>query len=163
MDGISSLGFSPNSQHLVVVAVGALEVPDLPRCVPPSRVDDRVQLVLVHGRVRGLEVGECAFGLRDVAEDLETLVRVIALADNDFQDVVVDLEGVKWLNSTGLGWLVGLARQRKHQGDAVALVGTNERIANLLEVTSLTLALPSHATLAEAVASLRAQGPGTEG
>ena len=67
-----------------------------------------------------------------------------------FHDVIVDLEPVQWLNSTGLGWLVGLSRQRKLQGDTVALAGANERIIKLLHVTSLDLVLPLHATVAEA-------------
>ncbi len=84
-------------------------------------------------------------------EDLETLVRVAALDEHEVQDIVVDLDQVKWLNSTGLGWLVGLARQRKMHGDTVALVGGNERIARLLQVTSLDLALPAFETLDAAV------------
>jgi anti-anti-sigma factor len=102
----------------------------------------------------------CRDGL-DSGEDLETLVRVAAMAQTHFQDVIVDLERVKWLDSTGLGWLVGLARQRKQQDDAVALAGVNERIAKLLEVTSLNLALPSHPTVAAAAASLRAPASGS--
>ena len=88
-------------------------------------------------------------------EDLETLVRVGAMAGEPFRDVVVDLEGIKSLNSTGLGWLVGLVRQRKAHGDTVVLAGVNERIARLLKVTSLDLALTSYETPAEAARALR--------
>jgi anti-anti-sigma factor len=97
------------------------------------------------------------------SEDLETLVRVAAMAETGFRDVVVDLEQVRWLNSTGLGWLVGLIRQRKLHGDTVALVGANERIAKLLQVTSLDIALPTYASLAEAARALRAEGTGNAG
>ncbi|MEZ4388915.1 MAG: STAS domain-containing protein [Candidatus Krumholzibacteriia bacterium] len=96
-------------------------------------------------------------------EDLETLVRVVALADHQIEDVVVDLAQVKWLNSVGLGWLVGLVRQRKLHGDTVALVGVNERIASLLHVTSLDLALPVHDSLAAAMQALRTDGPRSGG
>ncbi|MBD3220780.1 STAS domain-containing protein [bacterium] len=91
---------------------------------------------------------------------LEAMVQEIATAGTDFQDVIVDLEKVVWLNSTGLGWLVGLARQRKQQGDSVVLTGANERVAKLLHVTSLDLALPMHETIAAAAAALRTDGEG---
>ncbi len=94
-------------------------------------------------------------------EDLETLVRVAEISDERFQDVVVDLERVKWLNSTGLGWLVGLVRHRKQYDDRVALVGVNERIAKLLQVTSLDIALPAYESLAAVAGALRAEGPET--
>jgi anti-anti-sigma factor len=88
--------------------------------------------------------------------DLVALVSEIAAAGIRFQHVIVDLERVHWLNSTGLGWLVGLVRQRKDLGDGVALAGVNERIAQLLKVTALDLVLPCYASVAEAAAALRA-------
>jgi anti-anti-sigma factor len=92
---------------------------------------------------------------------LEAMVQEIAATGVDFQDVVVDLEKVVWLNSTGLGWLVGLARQRKQRGDGVVLTGANERVARLLHVTSLDLALPMYETIDAAAGALRldVEGP----
>jgi anti-sigma B factor antagonist len=94
-------------------------------------------------------------------ENLDKIVQEIVTAGTLFQDIVVDLGSVLWLNSTGLGALVGLIRQRKQLGETVALVGANERIAKLLKVTSLDLAMPSYETLAGAARSLRAEGPET--
>lgn len=88
-------------------------------------------------------------------DDLVSLVAEIAAAGTGFQHVIVDLERVGWLNSTGLGWLVGLVRQRKELQACVALAGVNERIAQLLKVTSLDLVLQRHASVAEAAAALR--------
>jgi anti-anti-sigma factor len=95
--------------------------------------------------------------------DLAALVAEIAASGTGFHDVIVDLEPVQWLNSTGLGWLVGLSRQRKLQGDTVALAGANERIIKLLHVTSLDLVLPLHATVAEAARALRDGGEDRSG
>lgn len=92
-------------------------------------------------------------------ENLESLAEEVAALGTPYEDVIVDLEQVKWLNSTGLGWLVGLSRQRKQVGDAVALVGVSDRVAKLLQVTSLSIALPSYATLEEAALAMRQEGP----
>src|SRR5207248_9099888 len=52
--------------------------------------------------------------------------------------VVVDLEGVDFLDSTGLGVLVGgLKRLRSHDGDMI-LVCTQPRILKVFEITGLT-------------------------
>ena len=93
-------------------------------------------------------------------EDLETVTRVAALNDEPFHDIVVDLERVNWLDSSALGLLVGLFRHRKRQGEQVVLTGVNERIAAIMKVTSLDLALPIHASVADAARALRAEEPG---
>jgi len=87
--------------------------------------------------------------------DLETVVAEVTADGTSFRDVIVDLGRVKWLNSTGLGWLVGLVRQRKEQGDTAALACVNERVGKLLHATSLDLVVPSHDTVAAAVRTLR--------
>lgn len=87
--------------------------------------------------------------------DLEMVVREVMADGTRFRDVIVDLKHVKWLNSTGLGWLVGLVRQRKEQGDTAALACVNERVGKLLHATSLDLVVPSHDSVAAAVQALR--------
>jgi anti-sigma B factor antagonist len=66
--------------------------------------------------------------------------------------LVVDLERVGFLDSTGLGVLVGgLKRVRAHDGSLV-LVCTQERILKVFRITGLTKVFPIHATVAEALA-----------
>jgi len=91
------------------------------------------------------------------------ILEQVAAAGAVFHDVIVDLAAVSWLNSTGLGWLVGLVRDRKQAGGSVALAGTNDRIANLLETTALALVLPNHATVDEAARALRDTPRGDHG
>jgi anti-anti-sigma factor len=47
--------------------------------------------------------------------------------------IAIDLAGVTFMDSTGLGWLAGLARG----GCEVTLVGTPEPIRKLLDVTGV--------------------------
>jgi anti-sigma B factor antagonist len=65
--------------------------------------------------------------------------------------VVVDLDGVAFIDSTGLGVLVsGLKRLRSLGGDLL-LVCTQPHILRVLEVTRLDRAFDVHATIASAV------------
>ena len=64
--------------------------------------------------------------------------RLIELVGEGKHHIVVDLEGVDFLDSTGLGVLVGgLKRVRSHNGDLV-LVCTQSRILKVFEITGLT-------------------------
>ena len=65
---------------------------------------------------------------------------------------MLDLEGVDFLDSTGLGTIVSaLKRARTHGGD-LRLVCTEARITRLFEITGLDKAVPLHPTLDAAIA-----------
>lgn len=77
--------------------------------------------------------------------------RIISLVDDGHYDLVVDMEQVEFLDSTGLGVLVGgLKRVRAHDG-SLALVCTQERILKIFRITGLTKVFPIHASVAEAL------------
>ncbi len=64
--------------------------------------------------------------------------RLVELATQGRRQIVVDLEGVEFLDSTGLGVLVGgLKRLRSNDGD-LGLVCTQSRILKVFEITGLT-------------------------
>lgn len=64
--------------------------------------------------------------------------RLVELASEGRYKIVVDLEKVEFLDSTGLGVLVGgLKRLRSHDGDLL-LVCTQHRILKVFEITGLT-------------------------
>jgi anti-sigma B factor antagonist len=61
------------------------------------------------------------------------------------------MERVDFLDSTGLGVLVGgLKRVRAHDG-SLRLVCTQERILKIFRITGLTKVFPIHASVDEAV------------
>ena len=67
--------------------------------------------------------------------------------------MVLDLSRLTFLDSTGLGVLVGgLKRVRAHEG-SLRLVCTQERILKIFRITGLTKVFPIHASVAEAVAA----------
>jgi anti-sigma B factor antagonist len=77
--------------------------------------------------------------------------RLIELVSQGKHHIVVDLQGVDFLDSTGLGVLVGgLKRLRSHDGDLV-LVCTANRILKVFEITGLTKVFAIHESVDEAV------------
>jgi anti-sigma B factor antagonist len=79
--------------------------------------------------------------------------QIVSLVDEGQYHLVVDMSGVEFLDSTGLGVLVGgLKRVRAHDG-SLALVCDEERILKIFRITGLTKVFPIHATVDEAVAA----------
>src|SRR5438034_6300609 len=79
--------------------------------------------------------------------------RLIELVSEGKYQIVVDLEAVDFLDSTGLGVLVGgLKRLRTHDGD-LSLVCTQARILKVFEITGLTKVFAIHDSVDAAVAS----------
>ena len=66
--------------------------------------------------------------------------------------VVVDLDGVDFLDSTGLGVLVGALKRLRSSGGELHLICTQPRIRKVFEVTGLTKVFPMHDSVDEAVA-----------
>jgi anti-sigma B factor antagonist len=74
------------------------------------------------------------------------------IAEGEYH-LVVDMAGVDFLDSTGLGVLVGgLKRARSHDG-TLQLVCDQEKILKVFRITGLTKVFPIHAALPEALAS----------
>lgn len=87
----------------------------------------------------------------DVATAPRLREKLIGLVTDGQYRIVVDLEGVEFLDSTGLGILVGaLKRVRTHEGE-LALVCTQPRVLKVFEITNLTKVFPIHTTVDEAV------------
>ncbi|HUR22718.1 MAG TPA: STAS domain-containing protein [Acidimicrobiales bacterium] len=77
--------------------------------------------------------------------------RLIELVSEGKHKIIVDLEGVDFLDSTGLGVLVGgLKRLRSHDGDLL-LVCTQSRILKVFEITGLTKVFSIHDSVDAAV------------
>ncbi|MCP2340356.1 MULTISPECIES: STAS domain-containing protein [Actinomadura] len=76
--------------------------------------------------------------------------KLIDLVNKGKFHLLVDMEKVEFLDSTGLGVLVGgLKRVRAHDG-SLELVCTQERILKIFRITGLTKVFGIHKTIAEA-------------
>ncbi|HEB12389.1 MAG TPA: anti-sigma factor antagonist [Actinobacteria bacterium] len=68
--------------------------------------------------------------------------RLVDLVDQGKFKIVVDLEKVDFMDSSGLGVLVGgLKRVRSHEG-AIALICTQENILKIFRITGLVKVFP---------------------
>lgn len=77
--------------------------------------------------------------------------QLVDLVAGGSHHLIIDLEGVEFLDSTGLGVLVGgLKRVRAHDG-SLQLVCTQDRILKIFRITGLTKVFPIHATVSEAL------------
>ncbi len=68
------------------------------------------------------------------------------LIQEDHAKVIVDLDALDYIDSSGLGVLVGaLARIRERNGD-LPIVVSNPRIRRIFDVTKLAYVFPMHPT-----------------
>ena len=79
--------------------------------------------------------------------------QLIELVSDGSYHIVVDLEKVDFLDSTGLGVLVGgLKRVRNHDG-SLQLVCTQEKILKIFRITGLTKVFPIHSSVDDAISA----------
>jgi anti-sigma B factor antagonist len=70
-------------------------------------------------------------------------------------NLVVDLAEVEFLDSTGLGVLVGVFHRLRNREGSMSLVGGNERVRRVFHVTQLDRIFTLHPTIDEAIHTLR--------
>lgn len=101
-------------------------------------VSDGVPVVSVRGEV---DFGS-APRLREV---------LVSKAMAGYHHVVVDLRGVDFLDSTGLGVLVGALKRFRSLGGDLHLVISTSRVRSVFELTGLTTAFSIHDTVGGAL------------
>jgi anti-sigma B factor antagonist len=78
--------------------------------------------------------------------------RVLAAADDTHAGVIIDLTEVPFMDSSGLGVIVGcLKRVREAGGDLVLVTKPGSAPTKLLSLTGLDRAIPTFATIDEAL------------
>lgn len=87
----------------------------------------------------------------DVATAPKLREKIISLVGEGCLSIVVDLAAVDFLDSTGLGVLVGaLKRVREHDGE-LRIACDEPRIVKVFEITGLTDVFGLHGTVDDAV------------
>src|ERR1700761_3516958 len=106
----------------------------------------------VHSEGPGFTVIEIA-GEIDVYTSPKLRERLVGLVEAGSYQLIVDMEGVEFLDSTGLGVLVGgLKRVRAHEG-WIDLVSTQGRILRIFRITGLNKVFSIYGSVADAVAA----------
>lgn len=78
--------------------------------------------------------------------------RIMALLADGARHVVADLRGVDFLDSTGLGALVGGLKRLREQGGSLTLVTGTDKILRIFRITGLVRAFALHPSLTQAIA-----------
>ncbi|MDO8914960.1 MAG: STAS domain-containing protein [Coriobacteriia bacterium] len=102
-----------------------------------SECEDGVCVVAVIGEV-------------DVYTSPQLKVRLLEAIESGCSRLVVALDEVSFIDSSGLGVLVGALRRLKERGDELRIVCTRDQILKIFRITGLDKVFPIFATLDEA-------------
>ena len=113
-----------------------------------------MDLKLGHYNKDGIEVIDVA-GAIDIYTAPRLRELLIDLVSTDNYHLIINMDQVEFLDSTGLGVLVGgLKRVRAHDG-SLDLVCTRERILKLFRITGLTKVFGIHETVNQAITATK--------
>lgn len=76
-------------------------------------------------------------GTLDIATSPTLRAALVEAADRDKHEIVVDLTRLEFLDSTGLGALIGAHKRASEHGGSVRLVAQEGQILRLLRITGL--------------------------
>lgn len=107
-----------------------------------TRTDDPFTVVEVSGEV-------------DVYTAPRLREAVVAAIDSGALRLVVDVDSVEFLDSTGVGVLVGALKKVRSGGGTLDIVCTQPRLLKIFEITGLDKVFGLHATVTDAVHSHR--------
>lgn len=102
-----------------------------------------VTILDLNGEVR---IGEGSIAMRD---------SIRKLADAGKNKVLLNLAGVKYMDSTGIGELIANYTTIRRQGGQLKLLNLTDRIQNILVITKLLTVFDSYDNEAEALKSFQ--------
>jgi anti-sigma B factor antagonist len=91
------------------------------------------------------------YGELDVASAPTLREQLIELVASGSHMLVLDLEGLDFLDSTGLGAIISALKRARTNGGDLRLVCTQSRIRRLFEITALDKAFPLFPSLDSAI------------
>jgi anti-sigma B factor antagonist len=106
----------------------------------------------VHSDTPGFTVIEVG-GEIDVYTAPKLREKLISLVEAGSYQLIVDMEGVEFLDSTGLGVLVGGLKRVRAQDGWIDLVCTQSRILRIFKITGLNKVFSIYETVPEAIAA----------
>jgi anti-sigma B factor antagonist len=105
-----------------------------------SRTEGPFQIVAVGGEI-------------DVYTAPRLREAIVAAIDAGHTRLVVDVEKVEFLDSTGLGVLVGALKKVRADGGTLDIVCTQERILKIFDITGLDKVFGLHDSVSAAIAA----------
>lgn len=93
-------------------------------------------------------------GRLDVAGAPALKDAISEVAQNGPPRVVIDMEGVSFVDSTGLGSVIAALKQIRSKEGELRLAAPNQQVRVVLELTTLDRVFPYYATVEEALTGL---------
>jgi anti-sigma B factor antagonist len=69
--------------------------------------------------------------------------------------IVIDLQDIGFMNSSGLGLLIGSASKLRDAGGKLAIANASRKVLDLIKVSKLTGVLETHPSVDDAIAHLK--------
>jgi anti-sigma B factor antagonist len=89
--------------------------------------------------VKGITVLDISGEMYGGPENMELVNVVSELAKEKKLDLLINLSSVKWISSTGLGFLVSAISRFAKEGGTLKLCHPNDRVLGILQVTRLNM------------------------
>lgn len=81
--------------------------------------------------------------------------KIKELTENEAKKIVIDLGKVKWMNSSGLGAIMGSLTTTKNAGGELKLTNVTEKVKSLFMITKLITIFDTYDSVDEAVSSFK--------
>lgn len=105
--------------------------------------------------VDGVTVLELSGEMYGGPDNMQLVDLVSQFASEKKLDLVISLEKVKWISSTGLGILVSARSRYAKEGGVIKLCHPNDRVLGILQVTRLNLIFDVFDDCKQAIAALK--------
>ncbi len=84
-----------------------------------------------------------------LSKEIITLIK-----DLDFPDLIIDLKNVDYINSAGLGCLVGIHNELKEHNKKLFYVCNNDKVIKIINITGVNKILTIYSSINQAVDNL---------
>jgi anti-sigma B factor antagonist len=91
----------------------------------------------------------------EVANASQVRDAALKLVSGGRKYLVVDLSGAEYMDSTGLGTLVGLHKRLRESGGQVLIAGALPRVRKIFDITGLTQVFRMHEDVSAALKEVR--------
>lgn len=106
---------------------------------------DRIEDLAILRLSGEIKMGESAAAMVGELENL--------LGNREYRGVILDLEGINYIDSTGLGEMVGFLDKFKQENQKLKILNPSERVLKLIKLTRLDDFMDIHDDETKAIAS----------
>jgi anti-sigma B factor antagonist len=142
----SALTFHQKGRIILLTTHLTRETPNISEDIPMT-IKEKMYGTIAVVTLKGNLVGEPdTDNLRD---------KIYSLLQEGFSKVVVDMKGVRWISSSGLGTLIAALTSVRNKSGDLRLANITEKVESLFAITQLVKVFKTYETVDRAVASFK--------